>query len=316
MKHVIAVATLLFMFCGVGQTTQFKGEVPETIDAVMVGDRLVDVALNLGILPKAMAVRASMWPQAEELALASQILGCPNFVTNKKPETLAACMLERGVTRVIIERSESFCLYKPNVNPMAAADLVLDVPGVSIEYVDFTQGVEPAILQMAELLGVPEKGRELADEYARNMQALNESLPDEGLGKRVLILNGTYSSETGNAFVRVEAPGGYSDQYILGPLGCENVGNELISETMEVSKGHAGIGRITGLDQANPDVIVATGDSLAVQMALREAIARKPELADVPAIKNGAVFSLPFYGDSSVVEYPGIFKQWRTALEE
>jgi hypothetical protein len=36
--------------------------------------------------------------------------------------------------------------------------------------------------------------------------------------------------------------------------------------------------------------------------------------AQVPAIKNLAIYSLPFYEDSSVIEYPAILRQWTGAL--
>ena len=37
--------------------------------------------------------------------------------------------------------------------------------------------------------------------------------------------------------------------------------------------------------------------------------------AQVPAIKNLAIYSLPFYGDSSVIEYLGILRTWANALD-
>ncbi len=36
--------------------------------------------------------------------------------------------------------------------------------------------------------------------------------------------------------------------------------------------------------------------------------------AQVPAIKNLAIYNLPFYADSSVMEYPAILRQWTDAL--
>jgi len=53
---------------------------PEKIQAIMIGDRLVDVAYNLGVVPEAMSVRCSMWPMCKELSTASQVLGCPKCI--------------------------------------------------------------------------------------------------------------------------------------------------------------------------------------------------------------------------------------------
>lgn len=316
-RILLTVATLsclaLIMTFAVASASPAK--VPEKIKAVMVGDRLVDVCLQLGVVPEGMAVRLSMWPdKAPALRLATQVLGCPNRVTVKYPETIANFMKEKGIKRLILEKSNKFCLYKKKVNPVSVADLVKDVPGVTIEYVDFTKGVPSAIAEAAALLGKVEKGEEVAAAYAASMAKVEKELPKPGLGRRVLILNGNYSKATGKCFVRYEAPGGYSDQYILGPLGCTNVAASIMTDTMKVSKGHVSAGRMKGIEKANPDVIVITGNPFAVQKALQKAMKKNPAVADMPAIRNGEVYALPFYGDSSVLEYPTIFKQWRVAL--
>lgn len=305
----------LFMTFSVAGATPPKA--PERLKAVMVGDRLVDVSLKLGVIPEGMSVRLSMWPdKSQALPLASQILGCPNYVTKKHPETVAAFMKERGITRVILEKSHKFCLYKKDVTPENVADLVKDVPGVTIQYVDFTKGVVPAIARTAELLGKAEQGRQVAAAYESAMRKVEKMLPGRQLGRRVLILNGNYQRGSGRSFIRFEAPGGYSDQYLLKPLGCTNAAAAMLTDTMKVSKGHVSAGRLKGLALANPDVIVATGNGFAVQKALHDAVKANPALAAVPAIKNGEIYSLPFYGDSSVLEYPAIFRQWQTALTE
>lgn len=319
MRKIRVLTTVLCLGClaamlSLTGASASPAKAPERIRAVMVGDRLVDVALTLGVVPEGMAVRASMWPKAPELRLATQLLGCPNCVATKAPETVANFMKERGITRLILEKSARFCLYKTKVEPCDVAGLVKDVPGAVIQYVDFSKGVVPAIHEAAKLLDREKRGREVAAAYEKDMKKVEGSLPASGLGKRVLVLNGNYSQASGKTFVRVEAPGGYSDQYILTPLGCQNVGGEMITETMRISKGHVSAGRLSGLATANPDVIIATGDGFAVQMAMRKALKKNPALAKVPAIRDGAVFTLPFYGDSSVIEYPRIFRQWSQAL--
>ncbi len=288
-------------------------QVPEKIKAVMIGDRLVDVSLKLGVLPEGMSVRCSMWPKCKQIVLASQVLGCPNCVITKNPKALIGFMKKHGITRLILEKSEPFCLYT-GVNPVQAADLVKDMPGVQVEYVDFTKGVASAIEQTAQLLGKEARGREVAAAYAGEMKKVEELLPAEKTGRRVLVLNGVYAAATGKTFVRVEAPGGYTDQYILDPLGCVNAADVLVGDGTGISKGHVSAGRLGGLAKARPDVIVMTGDAFAVQAALHEAVLKNPALGGIPALKNTAVYSLPFYGDSSILEYPQIFRQWAKAL--
>jgi hypothetical protein len=56
------------------------------------------------------------------------------------------------------------------------------------------------------------------------------------------------------------------------------------------------------------------GDTFVIQKALAECQAANPDLARVKAIRNLAVFSLPAYIDSSVIEYPIILKKWSSAI--
>ncbi|TIH12239.1 hypothetical protein D0S45_18625 [Marinifilum sp. JC120] len=282
---------------------------PEKMEAVMIGDRLVDVSLALGVIPQAMAVRASLWEKGVELRLATDILGCPLYASKRKPKAISDYMTKHGLKLLILEKSPHFCLYKKNVNPANMADLVKDVPNVRVEYVDFSKGVGSAVRQVAKIVGKERKGEDLAQKYEERRNKIQNA----SLNKKVLILRGL-DMASGKYFVQVEAPGGYSDKYMLSRLGCTNVGGKLISEKMKVSKGFATKRRFRDLDKANPDVIVITGDAAAVQRMLAKALKENPSLAQVPAIKNGAMVSLPMYVDSSVLEYPEVFREWKNGL--
>ena len=83
-----------------------------------------------------------------------------------------------------------------------------------------------------------------------------------------------------------------------------------------MNKGHFIARKIDRLIKAKPDIIVMTGNAFAVQKALSGAMRRNPALADVPAIKNLAIYNLPFYADSSVIEYPAILRTWANALDD
>ncbi|RZB30063.1 MAG: hypothetical protein SRB1_02343 [Desulfobacteraceae bacterium Eth-SRB1] len=286
---------------------------PEKVNVIMIGDRLVDVAFNLGVLPEAMSVRCSMWPMCKQLLNTSQILGCPKCIVDKNPSIVPNTAKKRGIKRIIIEKHPNFCIYKPKVKPANVVPL-LEGKGLTIEYVDFSNGLESAIRQTAKLLGCPSKADALIDRYNKAMAKAKKGLPKAKPGKKVVIINGTYQGSTGKSFLRIEAAGGYSDQYLLEPLGCVNVGDVLKSENKKVNKGHFSIRKLDALVRAKPDIIVMTGNPFAVQKALAAAVEKNPALANVPAIKDLAIYSLPFYGDSSVIEYPGILKTWANAL--
>ncbi|MGD9824614.1 hypothetical protein [Desulfobacter sp.] len=66
---------------------------------------------------------------------------------------------------------------------------------------------------------------------------------------------------------------------------------------------------------AAPDAIIVTGDGFAVQKALARELVQNPGLAWVPAIKNQAVYNMPGFIQSSLIEYPSILSQWAFVLE-
>ena len=115
-----------------------KVKPPQKIPAIIVGDRVVDIAFNLGVMPAAMSVRGSLWPMAGKLKQISQILGCPRCVTVKDKKAVPRALDKMKLKRVIIEKSPQFCLYMPKVKPENVVPL-LEGREVTIEYVDFSQ---------------------------------------------------------------------------------------------------------------------------------------------------------------------------------
>ncbi len=288
----VLLTLLFFGLCVQDARAGMRTPPPEKINAIIIGDRVVDIAYNLGVLPKAMSVRGAMWPMAKTLKTGSQILGCPNYTTVKKKETIPEALKKHGIKRVIAEKSASFCLYKPNVAPANIAAILKDKGmDVTVEYVDFTNGLESAVRQTAKLVGREDRVDELLKQYNHKMTRAQKQLPKEPLGKKVIIFNGIYQKDTGKPTLRVEAPGLYSDRFFLEPMGCTNVG-----------------------DAFKPADGVMTGNAYAVQKILADYLKTHPALATVPAIKNMAVYHLPIYVDSSLLEFPEILAQWAVAL--
>jgi len=291
-----------------------KSPPPEKIKAIIIGDRVVDIAYNLGVLPEAMSVRGGLWPMAKKLKIASQILGCPKCITKRTPTIVP----DTAKRRIIIEKHPNFWLYEPEVKPENVVPL-LEGLDLKIDYVDFTQGIESAIRQTAKLLQREGKGEKLIERYTEDLDKAKKGLRVSPGGRKAIVFSGTYT-ETGKTFLRVEAPGGYSDCFLLKPLGYENAGDVFKKATGKewfypvVKK--RGNWDFSPLLKADPDVIIMTGDALAVQKGLSDYLKANPELVQVKALKNTALYSLPFYCDSSVVEYPAILTKWATALSE
>ncbi len=295
-----------------------KSPPPEKIKAIIIGDRVVDIAYHLGVVPAAMSVRGSMWPMSKQIKTSSQILGCPNCVI-KNENIVPDAIKQFGIKTIIIEKSTPYCIYKPQVKPEKVADLLTGL-NVKIEYVDFSQGIESAIRQTAKLVNREAKASALIKKYNKALTGARKNLPLEKSGRTVVIFSGTYQPSTGKAMLRVEAPGGYSDRFLLEPLGYTNIGDSFRRGKAKPAKGHYPVKKtrkgmvLDPLLKANPDVIIVTGDAFAVQKALADYGKSHPQLSEVKAIKNMAVFALPLYVDSGVIEYPAVLKKWKVAL--
>jgi hypothetical protein len=317
-RLAFSVVLFLALLTVENAVASIKTPPPQVVDEIIIGDRVVDIAYNLGVLPKAMSVRGGMWSMATQLKTATQILGCPYCIQLDKDIVPNACK-KYQVKRLIIEKNQHYSLYRPDLHPEDVAKL-MEGTAVQIEYVDFSKGIDSAIRQTASLLGQDEKAEALIADYHEKLDAAQKKLPAEKVDKKVVIFSGTYQAVTGKTMLRVEAPGGYSDQYMLGKLGSVNVGDVFKPKSGNMSMGHYVVNRTKkGLDlkpllSAMPDVIIATGDQFSVQKALADAVAANPGLAQVPAIKNMRIYALPAYIDSSIVEYPGILEKWTVAL--
>jgi ABC-type Fe3+-hydroxamate transport system substrate-binding protein len=92
------------------------------------------------------------------------------------------------------------------------------------------------------------------------------------------------------------------------------VGDVLVADGERPDKGHVILRGLDGLVGAAPDIIVVTGDADAFQRLLARELKREPRLHDVPAVRNAAVYNLPRYVDSGVIEYPQTLLRWASAL--
>jgi hypothetical protein len=313
MAVLLATVSMIGVALPASPAMASPAKTPEKRDVIMIGDRLVDVSHSLGMVPAAMSVRCSIWPLCKPLQASVQVLGCPNCLTKKKAAPLLKFARKHNIKRVMIEKSDPFCTYVPELKFEKIASF-LKGGDFDIQYVDFTQGLEKAVRQTADLLGCAEKADGVLADYAKEMDKTRKKMAGRQFASTVVILRGTYQASTGKAFLRVEAPGGYADRFLLESMGVENVGGKVYKAGKKPSKGHVAVRKLEGLIAAAPEAIVMTGDALAVQKSLAKAVDSNPALAEVPAIKAHAVYSLPGYIDSSVVEYPLILRRWADAL--
>ncbi len=289
--------------------------VPEKAGVIIIGDRLVDIAYHLGVVPAAMSVRCSLWPMCDSLKKASQVLGCPSCLAKKKGKPLFDFARKQGLKKVILEKGSPFCTYMPHVKPEGMAGLLRE-KGMDVSIVEYTGSLEPTVREMARLLGREDRTATLLETYRSENKKTMDTLAGKTFAPKVVIINGVFQESTGKTFLRIEAPGGYVDRYLLAPLGSKNTGAGMVPKDKTPSKGHFSVRKLTGLIKAAPEAIVITGDGLAVQKAIEMALKKNPALARVPAIERHAIYSLPGFVSSSLVGYPLILRRWAKALEK
>ena len=215
---------------------------------------------------------------------------------------------------MIIEKGNPFCVLVPELHPEAMADM-LKKKGFSVTVVPYEGDLSKTVNQMAALLDRKDQAKDLIETYEKNMAAVTAEIEKKTYAQRVVVLNGVFQASSKKSFLRLESPGGYADKFLLSPLKSANVGDEMVSAGKKPSKGHFTIRKLNKLVTANPDAIIITGDGFAIQKALTRAIADNPGLAQIPAIKNQAIYTLPGFVQSSLIEYPSILAQWAFVLE-
>lgn len=320
-RWVAVLAVMVAVLIAMPATAAPGDAPPERAEVLMIGDRLVNVAYHLGVVPRALSIRGDVWPFGRTLArTTSIIMGCPGYIARRDPEMVPRILRETGVKRILIEHSPEFDRLKPQRDPMHVVPVleqsgVLEDLGVTVEIVDFGEGIDAAITQVGALLDRADKAEALIHRRTSALDRATKGLPLTEAGGSVVILNGVHQSATGKGFVRVELPGGYADTFLLEPLGLTNAGGAFVEAGAKARHGFATVRALDLLKTIRPDALVLTGDADAVQRALMAAMAKDPALAEIPALARGAVVSLPAYVDSSVIEYPAVLQRWAVTIQ-
>lgn len=281
---------------------------PTLLNAIFIGDRVLDIGHALGCYPRALI--GGQVPLTDKDFPFIRHLECILCVMGPKRALLMKTYETMGIERVVIEHSDC------TPDPASIAD-ELRASGLTVDVVDFTQGMGRAFEDAGRIFGRPDEAARAARRHERDMEAMQR--PVAPLGRRVVTLLGLTNPQRNEHYLLLETPGGHLDTRILTPLGCENAGALLMDMAEEVVM--EGIQRVSSpdrldrLDEAAPDAIVLTGDPLVGLMALQEAVARKPSLArSVPALAAHAVYALPHCCSALPASLPRIWTEWRNAL--
>jgi len=284
----------------------------QQIPAIFIGERVANIAYHLGVMPKVMVTRCD-WPMVSCELATIRTLGCPKRVIVKNKKSVIDAALEMGIKRVIVEKNQHYNQPKSGVNP-ARVIPILQKAGLTVEVVDFDNGIEAAITRLGLLLQRRKQAEKVKQEYLKTLEKVTKKIAVKKTSQNVVVLRGILVGSRSTPFVQVDEAKGYTDHFLLTPLGCQNISERLKNANTKSKKGYFQIPSMAKLLEAQPDIIIMTGKSFAVQQALIKEINKNPAMRQIPAIKNQRIFSLPDYIDGSVIDYPRILSLWHKAL--
>lgn len=283
----------------------------ELTPGILIGDRVLNVATHLGITPQAYSIRQTGSALDVRLESAGSLpLGTPASLVDENPCAILVGLLETEAPRIVVEKSDSFDATDPTQDPqrlmplLTQADLVEHM-GTIVETVDFTIGADLAIFQIGEMFSRRAEAAALLDAREASIARTQAMLPlDRPL--RAAVLHG---ADVKDAAVTINTS---TDHALLARMGVQTVG----APKTAADGGVPLPVDWSAIAAAAPDVVVATGDADRVRVALQRASATVPALADIPAVKAGAVLALPAHSDMDVVGYAANLETWTHAFSE
>jgi len=311
---VVLAAFVFSLFPAASSSACLRAPVPEKIDGVMIGERIVSTAFRLGVVPEAMVGRLSLWEGSDKVSGVTGFLGCPRGFSSKKQKEVIGRIKNKGISIAYVEDPPVPCLYVPGLSYKNSCEL-LEKQGVAIEKIDFTNGLFPAVRQIAKKFGKQEQAESVIAGYQKSLSRAQKEMAKVRPGIRVAILSGIYQKKTGKTFVRMETKGGYTDQFILDKCGAVNIAPEIMRQSDKPSKGHVMIQKLERVLEANPDLIAITGDAFAVIHGLNKALMKNTKLKQTAAVSSCAILPLPFYSEADPLGYPEVLMKWAGGLQ-
>lgn len=151
-KIVVRLALLAgvscLLFSAMDSEACSKIPVPERVDGVMIGERIVSTAWRLGVAPQAMVGRTSLWEGSEKTSGVTEFLSCSAGFAKKKQKTVIASIINKGISLAWVEEYPEPCLYVPGISFEKSCAL-LEQQGVVVEKIDFKQGLFSGVRQIA-----------------------------------------------------------------------------------------------------------------------------------------------------------------------
>lgn len=284
----------------------------ETKEVYVAGERVVSVMYHLGIVPKYWSGRKADWEKAKNIEAGSSFRGCVKGLVGPKKENAKKFVQSLKDCPVLVEVVKTPDLYLPKLTSEKVVSTIQEF-GKKPVTIDFTKGIESAVLETGRYFGLEQKANDKILFYKKSLSRAMKQINQAPKNKKVVVLSGIYQDETGKGFVRAELSGGYSDQ-ILSLANSKNCNSNFFTkeEIKNASAGHIIIrkDKIREIVLSNPDLIVATGDSFAVENEIYKSLSNEEQKN-----LNLKIFSLPSYTDADPLSYPSVVMKWAAALK-
>ncbi len=286
-----------------------KNSVVVLEDTVFIGDRVLDVANMLRIMPKFASARFSQWDKS--FCFKTKRLGCPNKTTRIKKDIIPNLIDKKGVKKIVVEKTDNYCLLMKQVNPMDIMDIIKN-KDVNVTVIDFSKSEREGIIQTAKYLGKEKEGIKIANNYEKELKKAKESMKGIKKEKRVVVLKAFTDRKTKKFVLNGEAKGFYTDKFFLDAFGAKNVSDLMNKDNKKLFKGGFPIADLENLIEVNPDVIILLGNKIEkVKEKLLKLIAKNPKFTSIPAIKNNAIAdNLEYYMGNDIENGPKIILEW------
>lgn len=305
---MVLFCLMILLFQGTeafSEDTQTRSLDYTTYKAIFISGKITDIAYHLRVLPVAYSARCG-WPMVQKELATVKRLGCyrcasvDQVIQAAERHNARLILIEDGQVSKLMDWNWKNKFYAP-----------LKKRGFEVHLISFEGGVPKAIRQVGAILQREQRANRLAGSYARMEKRVMKKLAGSPSHKKLLILQGQ-----GRQAIRVETRQGSSEPYLLKPLSCSNVADQVKPPDTKVVKGFFELKNSEWLRlvKANPDVIVKTGNVAAVEKALAQALRNYPELARVTAIRDHTIYTLPAYIGSDVIGYPRTLQAWFDAI--
>lgn len=278
---------------------------PRYENAIFIGDKAVEVLGALKIF--SMAIIGGTIPSIETLHPSEKPLECISCAMHNKPAILDTAVKKLNVDYVLLEDNG-----QDELNP-ASMKASFEADGVAVKVLDVVGDTATVLRRAGQLMQAERHAERLIDDMATRDEMISKVPVRPGI--RLMSFLGMRQPVHQEGYLFHVTAGGDLHRALVERFGVVNVCP--VDAAADVMPGVAEIEDFAAqLREGNPDVIAFTGEASVGMKRLRQAVKADPTLRDIPAIRDQAVFALPYYCDDMAPRLSPIMQIWAEVLSD